>query len=102
MIEGYDQMKKQVTRFLDALQDGNRDVDLCIDFLLQLIRNVQLRRNTSRQAPPPIAECLTIIRHEKPQLYAFLRHRLRNHRAIGMFFELDLDYQQARHSIYGE
>ncbi|CCQ92652.1 conserved hypothetical protein [[Clostridium] ultunense Esp] len=72
-----------------SLQDRPEDVEKCVEFLLTLVR-------TKGDPPPPIVEFVTLLKNEKPILYAHVRKRIQMHPNLRLLFEIDADYEQAK------
>ena len=89
MSEDQTKTKQRVTLFLKNLRDNRQDVEKCVDFLRDLQRS-------QSQTPPPMAETITMIKHEKPALFSMLKQRLQPNRGLNMLFQLDLNYNDAK------
>lgn len=86
-------INEQIANFLTTVSEDEQDIEICVDFVNQLIR---LRSET----PPPLIEMITIIKHEKPRLYGHLKKRLSTQQYLSMLFQIDLPYEQARVKIF--
>ncbi len=82
MIENY------IIKEINAIQDEIRNVERTID----LIYKVQLSKG-------PLVQLITIIKYEKPRLYAVLKKRFENNLALKMLFFAEVQYESAKASL---
>jgi len=84
---------QDIVTFLRRIEgDGRGDVEKTVAFLLSLL-------NRDGSAPVPIAEFITVIKHEKPMLHTILKKRFQSNPRLQLLFQLELDYEQAKSSL---
>lgn len=79
-----------IRNFLKKLQDGEKDVERCIEFLLNL------QRTSKPDSPAPILEIISIIKFQYPKLFDRLKERTVNHRSLQFLMEVSIDYSTAK------
>lgn len=80
---------RDFTNYYYSLRDSSEDVEKCVELLYTLVR-------TKSDSPPPIMEFVTILKNEKPILYAHVRKRIQIHTNLRFLFEVETDYEQAK------
>jgi hypothetical protein len=76
---------------LSEIKDHHSDLQKCVDLLYLLQRKVG-----------PIVEVITILKYDKPLLYGLLKRRVITNPGLKMAFEITVDYEQAKKTVYGD
>lgn len=79
---------KHIINELYSIKDDLKNIEKCID----LFYRIQLTQG-------PLIEVITIMRFEKPLLYAYLKTRFERNPRFNMLFELLIDHKFARNSL---
>jgi hypothetical protein len=80
--------KTEIIKEINSIDDDLSNIDKTIDLLYK----IQLSQG-------PVVQVVTIIKFEKPQLYPFLKKRIRNNSGFKMLFEVDVEYEYAKNSL---
>lgn len=87
-------LMSEVVSFLRSIQgEGRGGVERTILFLLHLQKD-------NGATPPPFAEIITILKHEKPILYGILKQRFQSNEGMKIVFELELDYEHVKRKLH--
>jgi hypothetical protein len=90
MIRGPFMEQKDIAKILMYTKDQASELNIILDLLYLLQQN-----------RGPLIEVVTVLKFEKPLLYSLLKRRVVNP-GLKMLFQLSLDYEYAKTSIYGE
>jgi len=85
--------KEQIRKFLSGLKDEHRELTRCLDVLLQLQKLV------TPVGPAPLLEVVSIIRVEKPLLFAHLKKSVKSNIQLQMLFEISIPYDLAKQRL---
>lgn len=82
----------QIICLYKSLYDDANDIEKCVELLLTMVR---LQINPA----PPILELITVLKREKPTLFAHVRKRMLYHRQLSRIFDLNADYEQSKRRL---
>jgi hypothetical protein len=77
----------EIASFLSNLKDDLRGLDSTYQFLQTVQRTY---------SPAPIVEIITILKHEKPIIFSFLKQRVKNNISLSMMIDANIDYNLAK------
>jgi hypothetical protein len=77
----------EIASFLNNLKDDLRGLDSTYQFLQTVQRTY---------SPAPIVEIITILKHEKPIIFSFLKQRVKNNISLSMMIDANIDYNLAK------
>jgi hypothetical protein len=80
--------KSEIIKEINNIKDNHGYLEKTIDLLYK----IQLSQG-------PVVEVITILKFEKPHLYASLKTRLGNKPAFKILFEVSVDYETAKESL---
>jgi hypothetical protein len=80
--------RSEIIKEINAINDNHGHIEKTIDLLYK----IQLSKG-------PVVEVITILKFDKPRLYASLKTRLGNKTGFKMLFELSVDYETAKESL---
>jgi hypothetical protein len=84
---------EQIRRFLTGLVDEQRELNRCLDVLLQLQKLV------TPTGPAPLLEVISVIRVEKPILFQHLKKSVKSNMQMQMLLELAISYEVAKQRL---
>lgn len=80
--------KNDILKEINSIRDHHRDLEKSIDLLYK----IQLKRG-------PLIEVMTIIKHERPCLYGYIKNRLNSKRGFSLLFDLSVNYELAKQRL---
>jgi hypothetical protein len=80
--------KSEIIKEINTIKDNHGYIEKTIDLLYK----IQLTQG-------PVVEVITILKFEKPRLYASLKTRLGNKSGFKILFEVSVDHKVAKESL---
>jgi hypothetical protein len=75
---------------LSKMNDDPSDLEKYVELLYIL-----------QQKRGPLVEVVTVLKNEKPKIYALLKRRIKHNPGLSLLFDLSADYEQAKTVVYG-
>lgn len=79
-----------IARFLSNLKDDLRELDSVYHFLQMVQRTYN---------PAPIVEIFTILKHEDPKIFGYLKQRVQSNPSLKLMIDINIDLQLAKKRI---